>query len=112
MEKGLARHRAVFRQSAEGWQKLASAWRGGAEDEAALAAFVTRALQAARAITGGPALLAALREKDPGEASQFEKVAKLNRDRLIANIRRQMPQLRPHSVSEPNPETPAPGMRR
>ena len=70
VEKALARHRAVFRQSAEGWKKLASAWRGGAEDEAALAAFVTRALQAARAIVGDPALLAALHKENSGEASQ------------------------------------------
>ena len=118
VEKALASHRAAFRQNVEGWKNLTSVWRGSAEDEAALAGFVTRALQAARAIAGDPALLAALRKENAGEASQVEEIAGQDRDRLIAkliaNIRRKISRPGPNSVSEvePNPETPAPSMRR
>ena len=48
--------------------KLQDRWDQPAE--AALADFVTRALQAARAIVGDPALLAALHKENSGEASQ------------------------------------------
>jgi hypothetical protein len=108
VEEALARHRAALTQSAEDRKKLAAAWRGGAEDMTALAVFVIRAQQAARAIAGNPALLAALREEDPDQASEAVKIAGQDREQMIANMRRKMPKPSP----APDPEPPTPALRR
>ena len=108
VEEALARHRAALTQSAEDRKKLAAAWRGGAEDMAALARLVTSGWEAARAIAGNPALLAALREEDPDQASEAVKIAGQDREQMIANMRRKMPKPSP----APDPEPPTPALRR
>ena len=112
VEKTLAQHRAALTQSAQDRKKLAAAWRGGAEDTTALARLVTSGWEAARAIAGNPALLAALREEDPDQASEVEAFARQDRGMLIAAAQRRMPPHTPAPDPEPDPEPPSPGMRR
>ena len=115
VEEALAQHRAALTQSAQDRKKLAAAWRGGAEDVAALTRLVTTGWEAARAIAGNPALLAALRAQSPGEAERVEAIAKQDRDQLIAAAQRRMPQPPappPTPAPEPDPEPPTPRMRR
>ena len=115
VEKTLSRHRAALIQSGEDRKKLAAAWQSGAEDMAALTRLVTNGWEAARAIVRNPALLAALREEDPDQASEVEAFARQDRDQLIAAAQRRMPQRSappPTPAPEPDPEPPTPRMRR
>ena len=115
VEEALARHRAALTQSAQDRKKLAAAWRGGAEDMAALTRLVTTGWEAARAIAGNPALLAALRAQSLDEAERVVAIARQDRDQLIANLQRRMPQPPappPTPAPEPEPEPPTPRMRR
>ena len=54
----------------------------------ALARLVTSGWEAARAIAGNPALLAALCEEDPDQASEVEAFARQDRGTLIAAAQR------------------------
>ena len=98
----VSRYRAAITASALARRKLAAAWLGSDADEAALARLVTEAWHAAQAIAADPALVAALREQDPGMAGPLEALAHSPLDRLIDRARRQM---RP-----PGPGQQAPGM--
>jgi len=107
----LSRYEAVFEESARGERQLAATWQGSAAEEKELARLITRAWQAARAIAGNPALLAAFREQNPDLALWVERFSKRDRDQLIARARRQMPQPSPEAKPDPEPEQPTLGMR-
>jgi hypothetical protein len=108
--EALSRYEAVFEESARGERQLAATWQGSAAEEKELARLITRAWQAARAIAGNPALLAAFREQNPNRALQVEAFDGLDCGKLIARARRQMPQPSPEAEPDPEPEQPTLGM--
>jgi len=105
--EALSRYEAVFKESAGGKRQLATTWQGSAAEEKELARLITRAWQAARAIAGNPALLAALGKQNPGSARWVEGFARNNLEKVITQALQDMPQPSP----EPEPEPEPPGMR-
>lgn len=105
----LSRYRAAFIQSAEGRKSLVTSWRGSAAEQEDLARFVTRAWEAACAIARDPALLAVLRQQDPGLARQVEGFVRQNLEEVIAQALQDMPQPspRPQPGQETEPEPPS-----
>ena len=111
--EALSRHYEVFAESTRDQKQLAATAQGSAAEEKELARLITSRWQAARAIAGNPALLAAFREQNPNRARKVERVSKRDRDQLIDRARQKMPQLspEPHPSQEPEHEPEPPGMR-
>ena len=106
----LARWFGIITENARASRKLAAIWRGSAAEEKELARLITRAHQAACAITADPVLLAALRAQDSDQARKVKGSAGKDRDTLIAGALRKMPQPSPEPEPDTEQERPAPRM--